>query len=296
MNSIVDNYPLPANFSNMEQELKDIKERSLQLTQNADVLESIFNSIDLTTLNSTDSTYSVTEFVEKVNQFAKDYPTYKNVAAVVTFPAFAPVLDSTLKVKDVAKAVVSAGFPSSQTFSDLKRLETQKALDFGADEIDIVISVGEFIEGNHEFVSEEIAAIHEIMGNAKLKVIIETGALRDSEDVWVASLLSMLSGADIIKTSTGKGYPGASPEAAYAICHAIKHYYNQTRKKVGFKASGGVASIEDAVMYYQIVKDILGDEWLNNSLFRIGASRLANTLLSKLVELKEGKVETINYF
>ncbi len=296
MNWIDENFPFPSQLGKMDEEIDRIKQLSVEHQNNSEVLELIFNCIDLTTLSTTDSVNSVTEFVSKVNKFEVDYPNYKNVAALCLFPVFAPVMNGTLKAKNVRKAVVSAGFPSSQTFSDIKVGETKKALDFGANEIDIVISVGEFLEGNYEFVSGEIVAVKEVMGDAHLKVILETGALRNAEDVWNASLLSMNAGADFIKTSTGKVYAGASYQAAYVMCTAIKHFYQKTGKKVGFKPSGGVVSIEDALVYYQIVKEVLGSEWLNNELFRIGASRLANTLLSKLVELREGKTGTINYF
>jgi deoxyribose-phosphate aldolase len=296
MNWILENFPLPASFNNIDSEVKAIKERSVSHSNDVAVLENIFNCIDLTSLNSTDSSYSITEFVDKVNKFESQFPGYKNVAAICVFPVFAPVLSGSLRAKGVKKAVVSAGFPSSQTFSDLKVLETKKALDFGANEIDIVISVGEFLDGNYEFVADEIIAVKQVTGENVLKVIIESGAMRDAKDVWIATLLSVKSGAGFVKTSTGKITVGATHQAALVICTAIKQYYQKTGKKVGFKASGGVASVEDALVYYQIVKEVLGDEWLNNNLFRIGASRLANALMTKLVELKDGRTETINYF
>ncbi len=296
MNWIIENFPLPPSFGDLGQELEIIKKRSLAHVEDATVLEQIFNCIDLTSLNSTDSSFSISDFVEKVNLFEKSYPDLKNVAAICVYPVFAPVMKSVLRVKHVQKAVVSGGFPSSQTFSDLKREETKKALAFGADEVDIVISIGEFLEGNFEFVSEEIIGIKEVMGSAHLKVIIESGALRDAEDIWIASLLSMRSGADFIKTSTGKMPVGATPEAAFIMCTAIKKFYEKTGKKIGFKPAGGVSTIEEALVYYQIVNDVLGTEWLNNHLFRVGASRLANALLSKILELKGMKVENSNFF
>lgn len=294
MNWIIENFPIPTTFSGLEHELEIIKKRAVAHEQDAKVLEQVFNCIDLTTLNSTDSSFSVSEFVEKVNQFETIYPELKNVAAICVYPVFAPVMKSVLRAKNVQKAVVSGGFPSSQTFSDLKREETRKALAFGADEVDIVISIGEFLEGNYEFVSEEIIGIKEVMGSSHLKVIIESGALRNHEEIWIASLLSMKCGADFIKTSTGKMPVGATPAAAYVMCTAIKHFYEKTGKKIGFKPAGGVSTIEEALVYYQIVNDVLGTDWLNNHLFRVGASRLANALLSKILELKgkgSGKVD-----
>ncbi|MBP8915909.1 MAG: deoxyribose-phosphate aldolase [Chitinophagales bacterium] len=296
MNWIIENFPLPVSFGDLGHELKIIKKRSMAHVDDATVLEQIFNCIDLTSLNSTDSSFSISDFVEKVNLFEKSYPDLKNVAAICVYPVFAPVMKSVLRAKHVQRAVVSGGFPSSQTFSDLKREETKKALAFGADEVDIVISIGEFLEGNFEFVSEEIIGIKEVMGSAHLKVIIESGALRDAEDIWIASLLSMKCGADFIKTSTGKMPVGATPEAAYIMCTAIKHFYEKTGKKIGFKPAGGVSTIEEALVYYQIVNDVLGTEWLNNHLFRVGASRLANALLSKILELKGMQAEKTNFF
>ncbi|MGV8828452.1 MAG: deoxyribose-phosphate aldolase [Breznakibacter sp.] len=296
MNWIIENFPLPVSFGDLGHELEIIKKRSMAHVEDATVLEQIFNCIDLTSLNSTDSSFSISDFVEKVNLFEKSYPDLKNVAAICVYPVFAPVMKSVLRAKHVQRAVVSGGFPSSQTFSDLKREETKKALAFGADEVDIVISIGEFLEGNFEFVSEEIIGIKEVMGSAHLKVIIESGALRDAEDIWIASLLSMKCGADFIKTSTGKMPVGATPEAAYIMCTAIKHFYEKTGKKIGFKPAGGVSTIEEALVYYQIVNDVLGTEWLNNHLFRVGASRLANALLSKILELKGMQAEKTNFF
>lgn len=296
MNRITDKYPIPAIFDDIKAQLSDIEARSLVAVNDDSVLEKIFNCIDLTSLNSTDSSFSITEMVEKVNQFEKLYPDINSVAALCVFPAFAPVLASALKVKGIKKAVVSAGFPASQTFTDIKTAETKKAIAFGANEVDIVISIGEFLEGNYEFVAEEIITIKEAMGNLHLKVIIESGALESNDNIWVASILSMESGADFIKTSTGKMSVGATPEAAFVMCHAIKAFHAKTGRKIGFKPAGGVATIQDALLYYQIVNDVLGQEWLNNELFRVGASRLANALLTRILELRKGITGPVNFF
>lgn len=296
MNWITEHFPVPKAFQAIEASLQAIRTRSGVDADNTDVLRKIFSCIDLTSLNSTDSSYSISDFVERVNRFAIAYPQMPSVAAICVFPVFAPVLNSALKVKGVKKAVVSAGFPSSQTFTDLKKLETRKALDFGADEVDVVISIGEFLEGNYEFVAEEIIGIREVMGAAHLKVIIESGALPDVESVWVASILAMHSGADFIKTSTGKMAVGATPESAYVMCTAIRKYFEHTGRRVGFKPAGGVANIEDALVYYRIVKEVLGDEWLSPTYFRVGASRLANVLLGKILHLENGESQEIQFF
>jgi deoxyribose-phosphate aldolase len=247
-------------------------------------------------LNTTDSAESIRSFTEKVNSFASDYPGIPNVAAICVFPVFTPVLSSVMKQDSVKKAVVSAGFPSSQTFTDVKKLETKRALDFGADEVDIVLSVGEFLEGNYDFVYEEIVAVKDEMKGAHLKVILETGALKTPEKIWMASHLCMEAGAEFIKTSTGKQQPAATPEAFYVMAKAAKAFYDKTGKKTGLKAAGGISTTEDVLVYYKIVKDVLGDEWLNNELFRIGASRLANNLLSDILSIETGERQELKYF
>jgi len=296
MEVILENFPIPAWFAEMDKLILSVKKSIQKEMNNSDILKLIFNCIDLTTLNSTDSADSVTAFVEKVNSFAESYPEMPEVAAVCGFPVFAPVLKSTLKRDDVKKAVVSAGFPSSQTFTDVKKLETKRAIEFGANEIDIVLSVGEFLEGNYDFVYEEIVAIKDVMQKIHLKVILETGALKTPEQIWMASLLSMEAGADFIKTSTGKMQPAATPEAFFVMASAVKAYHQKTGKKVGLKAAGGISTAEEALLYYGIVKDVLGKEWLNNNLFRIGASRLANNLLSDIVSIEKGEKEDVMFF
>jgi len=296
MEIILENFPVPEDFKNLNEIIDEIKEVSAKDTNNVDVLKFIFNCIDLTSLNTTDSADSITNFVNKVNSFAEDHPDMPEVAAICVFPVFTPVLNSTLKREGVKKAVVSAGFPSSQTFTDVKKLETQRALEFGADEIDIVLSVGEFLEGNYDFVYEEVTAIKEVMGDIHLKVILETGALKSPEEIWMASHLSMEAGTDFIKTSTGKQQPAATPEAFYVMARAAKAFYKKTGKKIGLKAAGGISTTEDVLVYYQIVKTVLGEEWLNNKLFRIGASRLANNLLSDIMSIETGEKQKIKYF
>ena len=250
---------------------------------NQDVYKFLFNTIDLTTLNATDSQVSVSDFVERVNRFDEEYPMLNNVAAICTYPNFAPVVRTVLDVSRVRVACVSGGFPSSQTFAEVKVAETAMAVNDGADEIDIVLNLGYFLDGDYEAVCDEISEQKAACRDARLKVILESGALKTAEKIKAASVLALISGADFLKTSTGKGYDGASLEAAYVMCSCIKEYYETTGVKVGFKASGGVSSTAEAVKYYTIVKEVLGDEWLTNDYFRIGASRLANSLLSDIL-------------
>jgi len=195
-----------------------------------------------------------------------------------------------LDVDGINIACVSAGFPSSQTFIEVKIAETAMALMEGADEIDIVISIGKFLSGDYETMCEEIQELKDTCKERHLKVILETGALKTASNIKKASILSMYSGADFIKTSTGKQQPAATPEAAYVMCEAIKEYYEKTGNKIGFKPAGGINTVNDALIYYTIVKEILGEEWLNNKLFRLGTSRLANLLLSDI------KGEDIKFF
>lgn len=247
------------------------------------VKKQLFNCIDLTTLKTEDSEESVLRFTERVNDFENEYPDLKGVAAICVYPNFAKIVSQSLEVEEVGIACVSGGFPSSQTFTEVKVAETALALADGATEIDIVIPVGKFLSGDYEGMCDEIDEIKSICGDRTLKVILETGALKSADSIWKASILAMYSGADFIKTSTGKQEPAATPEAAYVMCQAIKAYYEKTGRKVGFKPAGGINSVKDALVYYTIVKEVLGEEWLGNSLFRIGTSRLANLLLSDIL-------------
>lgn len=247
-----------------------------------DVLKMLFNCIDLTTLNPTDSQQSVAKFTERVNAFENEHGDLPNVAAICVYPCFTQVVRTVLDVSDVEIAAVSGGFPSSQTFIEVKVAETALAVEGGADEIDIVLNLGNFLDGDWQEVSDEIEEIKHSCRNARLKVILETGALKTAENIRAASILAMYSGADFLKTSTGKGYPGASLEAAYVMCRCIKEYHEKTGRMVGFKAAGGISTPDEALGYYCIVKAVLGEKWLTNEYFRIGASRLANNLLSAI--------------
>ena len=222
-------------------------------------------------------------FTERVNEFENEYPDIQNVAAICVYPNFAQIVRDTLEVEDTQIACVSGGFPSSQTFIEVKIAETAMAVMEGADEIDTVISLGKFLNEDYQGMCEEIQEIKDTCKGRHLKVILETGALKSASYIKKASILAMYSGADFIKTSTGKLQPAATPEAAYVMCKAIKEYYLETGNKTGFKPAGGINSVEDALMYYTIVKELLGAEWLTKDLFRLGTSRLANLLLSDIL-------------
>ena len=263
-----------------------------------EVLKECFSIMDLTTLSPKDTPSSVRKLVEKVNSFAVDYPNYPLPASVCVYPNFASVVRATRKNPQVHVTTVAGCFPSSQSFLDVKLREIEEAVREGADEIDIVLALNSFLEGDYDTAGKEILASRECIDKVAaelgrpvvLKVILETGLLVTPERIADASFLAMENGADFIKTSTGKVEVNATPMAAYVMCQCIQKFYEQTGRKVGFKAAGGISSAMDAVCYYSIVSTLLGKEWLNKSLFRFGVSRLANQLLSAVEQ------KTVAYF
>ena len=256
-----------------------------------DVKRFLFGSIELTTLKTTDSDTSVLAFTERVNDFDNQYPDLPHVATICVYPCFAKTVAESLEVDGVEIACVSGSFPSSQARIEVKIAETSLAVADGATEIDIVMPVGKFLSGDYEGVCDDIAELKAACGEeVPMKVILETGALKTASNIKKASILSMYAGADYIKTSTGKLEPAATPEAAYVMCQAIKEYYDETGIQIGFKPAGGINSVMDAIIYYTIVKEVLGEKWLTNKWFRLGTSRLANMLLSEL------KGEQIKFF
>jgi len=270
----------PLSLEDVQAELEAIREAA-EKNLNKKMFEKALSCIDLTTLNSTDTHESVAKFTEKVNQFPQAYPGVSNVAAICVYPNMAKAVKNTLKTDDVKIAAVSGGFPSSMTFTELKIEEARLAVAAGANEIDIVVPLWAFLAGDYETASHEISATKKAIGDAHLKVILESGVM-DVDQIWQASILAIEAGADFIKTSTGKLPQAATPEAAFVMCLAIKQHFEETGKKIGFKPAGGIVTPEDAILYLTIVQEILGDEWLTPELFRIGASRLANNLLEKI--------------
>lgn len=288
-NENLSKYEIALNKYNTELDDKVIANKVSQLIEekvagnNTEAVKKLlFSCIDLTSLNTTDSDESIMKFTEKVNKFDNEHPDLDPVAAICVYPNFAQVVRDTLEVESVNIACVSGGFPSSQTFTEVKIAETAMAILEGANEIDIVIPVGKFLSEDYEGMCEEIQELKDVCKEHHLKVILETGALQTASNIKKASILAMYSGADFIKTSTGKMSPAATPEAAYVMCEAIKEYYEQTGNKTGFKPAGGINTVNDALVYYTIVKDVLGVEWLTKDLFRLGTSRLANLLLSDI--------------
>ena len=242
----------------------------------------LFGSIELTTLKTTDSDESVLAFTERVNRFDATYPALPHVATICVYPCFARTVSESLEVDGVEIACVSGSFPSSQALIEVKVAETALAVKDGATEIDIVMPVGKFLSGDYEGVADDISELKQACGEAPMKVILETGCLKTASNIKKASILAMYAGADYIKTSTGKLEPAATPEAAYVMCQAIREYYDETGIQIGFKPAGGINSVMDAIIYYTIVKEVLGEKWLTNRWLRLGTSRLANMLLSEL--------------
>lgn len=281
-------YNLELTDEQVATEVKALLDAHLEENMTLEVKKFLMGSIELTTLKTTDCDRSVMAFTDKVNQFDDEFPHLPHVATICVYPCFAAAVKNTLTVEGVEIACVSGSFPSSQACIEVKTIETSLAIKDGATEIDIVMPVGKFLDGDYESVAEDISELKAACGDAAMKVILETGDLRGAKDIKTASILSMYAGADYIKTSTGKEKVSATPEAAYVMCQAIKEYYDETGIQIGFKPAGGINSVNDAVTYYTIVKEVLGEKWLTNKWLRLGTSRLANLILSE-VEGKEIK-------
>jgi deoxyribose-phosphate aldolase len=275
------------NLSVDPDEIKQILVRSeaaIPPGDNKELLKKIFGLIDLTTLSERDNLDNVGQLCDKVNQLSEAYPVMPSVAAICVYPELVSVVKEKLDNPLIGIASVGGGFPASQTFTNIKVMEIEQAIVQGAEEIDLVMPVGKFLMNDLEYVSYEIQVIKERIGSVHLKVILETGSLKDYSLIRKASLLAIGAGADFIKTSTGKISPGATPEAMAIMCCAIRDYYNRTGKKIGIKPAGGISDTPTALLYYHLVKEILGEEWLNRERFRIGASRLANRILGEIFD------------
>ena len=282
---ILKQYDLDLDDEKVARQVETLLKNHLAENNTKEVKQFLLNSVELTTLKTTDSEDSVLKFVEKVNKFDDVYPELGHVATVCVYPCFAKICHDTLENEEVEIGCVSGSFPSSQTFLEVKIAETALALKDGATEIDMVIPVGKFLTGDYEGMCDEIEEMKAVCGEKKLKTILETGCLKTAQNIKTASILAMYAGADYIKTSTGKLEPAATPEAAFVMCQAIKEYYDKTGIQIGFKPAGGMKTVEDALTYYTIVKEVLGEKWLTNQWLRLGTSSLANKLLSEI----EGK-------
>ena len=276
-------YNLEISDADVQAAVKDLIANKVPENDTVEVKKFLMGSIELTTLSCTDSDTSVMTFTERVNAFDNTYPDLPHVATICVYPCFAEVVKDTLEVDGVEIVCVSGSFPSSQTFSEVKVAETALAIKDGATEIDIVMPVGKFLSGDYEGVCEDITELKNVCGkDIPMKVILETGCLKTAQNIKKASILSMYAGGDYIKTSTGKEKVSATPEAVYVMCQAIKEYYDATGIQIGLKPAGGINTVMDAITYYTIVKEVLGEKWLTNKWFRLGTSRLANIFLSEV--------------
>lgn len=283
INDALNKYNYSLTWEQAENEAAHIIEHHSAENNTTEVKKFLLNSLELTSLKVTDNEESILALVEKLNKYEEKFQGLPSVATLCVYPNFIKLVSESLEDDNVKITSVCGGFPSSQTFSEVKLVESALALRDGADEIDIVLSVGKFLSTDYESIDEEIEEIKNYCGDKPLKVILETGALQTPENIIKAAILSMYCGADFIKTSTGKLSIGATPGAVYAMCNAIKQYNERHKYKIGIKIAGGVKTVKDAVNYYTIVKETLGAEWLTKDLFRIGASSLANELIGDLL-------------
>lgn len=271
------------NDERVHHEVMKLLEEKQGLYNTEEVKKQLLRGVELTTLTVTDSQDSVLAFTEKVNRFYDEHQDLPPLATLCVYPNFAKIVSESLEVDTTEIACVSGGFPSAQTFLEIKTIETALAIKDGATEIDMVLSVGTFLSGDYETCSDDISELKAVCGEVPLKVILETGALQTAANIKKAAVMAMYAGADFIKTSTGKISVSATPESAYVMCKAIKEYKAQTGRWVGFKAAGGIKTVEDAIMYYTIVRETLGQEFIDKNLFRIGTSSLANHLVNSIL-------------
>jgi deoxyribose-phosphate aldolase len=276
------NYNTDISDAEVKEAVTKIIAEKVHENDNIGVKKFLMGSVELTSLHTQDSETSILAFTEKVNEFDETYPDLPHVATICVYPCFAGIVSDSLEVDGVEIACVSGSFPSSQALIEVKVAETALAIKDGATEIDIVMPVGKFLSEDYEGVADDISELKQTCGDHAMKVILETGCLKTASNIKKASILAMYAGADYIKTSTGKLEPAATPEAAYVMCQAIKEYYDKTGIQIGFKPAGGLNTVMDALIYYTIVKEVLGEKWLTNKWFRLGTSRLANLLLSEV--------------
>ena len=284
------NYNLDITDEEVKAAVKTIISEKVPENDNNEVKKFLLGSVELTSLRTTDTEEEILAMVEKVNKFASEYPNLPHVGAVCAYPCFTKLIADSLEVDGVDITNVTGCFPSSQALLEVKTIETALAVKDGATQIDIVLPVGKFLSGDYEDVCDTISELKQTCGDIPMKVILETGDLKNAKNIKTAALLSMFAGANYIKTSTGKEKISATPESVYVMCLAIKEFYEKTGIQVGLKPAGGINTVMDAVIFYTIYKEILGEKWLDNYWFRLGTSRLTNLLLSEI----EGK--EINFF
>ncbi|WP_028897192.1 deoxyribose-phosphate aldolase [Prevotella sp. HUN102] len=277
------NYNLEITDEEVKEAVKKIIAEKVAENDTMEVKQFLLGSVELTTLQTTDTEEEVLAMTEKVNKFAHEYPNLPHVGAICVYPCFTKLVADSLEVDGVDITNVTGAFPSSQTFLEVKTIETALAIKDGATQIDIVLPVGKFLSGDYEEVCDTISELKQTCGEIPMKVILETGDLKNAKNIKTAALLSMFAGAEYIKTSTGKEKVSATPESVYVMCQAIKEFYDKTGIQVGLKPAGGINTVMDAVIFYTIYKEILGEKWLDNYWFRLGTSRLTNLLLTDIL-------------
>lgn len=280
----------------VEERVARIQTRSIKGESKIQGMKMILNMIDLTTLEGKDTPGKVKQMCYKARHLHDAYPDCPTVAAVCVYPSMVKIAKDALAGSDINVASVSTAFPSGQAPLSVKIADTQFAVESGADEIDMVISRGKFLAGEYNYVYDEIATIKEACGKARLKVILETGELVTLDNVRKASEIAMYAGADFIKTSTGKIQPAATMQVTYVMLMAIKDFYNKTGIQIGMKPAGGISTSKLALHNLLMVKETLGDAWLDNHWFRFGASSLANDVLMQLMKSKTGAYQSADYF
>lgn len=284
-------YDCHVDEARVKAEVERIVAEKLPENDNLETRRFLLGSVELTSLHTTDTEEEILAMTEKVNKFDSDYPDLPHVAAICVYPVFTELVAQSLEIDGVEITNVSGNFPSSQSRMEVKIAETQLAVADGATNVDIVLPVGKFLSGDYEGVSDDINELKQVCGEeVPMKVILEVCDLGSLSNVKKAALLSMYAGADYVKTSTGKEKSGATPESVYVMCQAIKEYYDKTGIQIGLKPAGGINTVRDALTYYTILKEVCGEKWLTNYWFRVGTSRLTNTLINEIV----GK--EVNYF
>lgn len=280
----------------VEERVARFQSRSIKNQAKMQGLKMVLSMIDLTTLEGKDTAGKVRQMCFKAAHLHDAYPDLPSVAAVCVYPSMVNLAKSIVGVHGINVASVSTAFPSGQAPLEVKLADTKFAVENGADEIDMVISRGKFLAGEYAFVFDEIAAIKEVCGMARLKVILETGELTTLDNVRKASDIAIYAGADFIKTSTGKIQPAATMQVTYTMLQAIRDYYDETGKMIGMKPAGGISNAKLALHNLVMVKEVLGQEWLNNQWFRFGASSLANDVLMQILKTDSGVYQSSNYF
>lgn len=275
-------YNLNVDETAVHETVKDIIANKVAANDNREVKKFLLGSVELTSLHTTDTEESILAMIEKVNKMDSSYPDLPHVAAVCVYPVFVNLVRNSLEVDGVEITSVCGNFPSSQSRMEVKVAETQLAVADGATNVDIVLPVGKFLSEDYEGVADDISEMKQACGEVPMKVILETCDLENLSNVKRAAILSMYAGADYIKTSTGKEKAGATPEGVYVMCQAIKEYYEQTGIMIGLKPAGGINTSMDAIILYTIAKEVLGEKWMTNELFRLGTSRLAKQLVEEI--------------